>query len=151
MKVMAVICNVALFGFTCLVTLTDGPATETSYILFSLLLFLIPILNVVVIPGGGAHRGWLGLPSKEELAEERGKSAEPSSISAAIQIVAVICNIVLLGFACWAIIDQYPHPREAGLLEFELLVILTPIVSSVVILRKGGKDGWLGLRVRRKV
>ncbi len=151
MKVMAVICNVALFGFTCLVTLTDGPATETSYIVFSLLLFLIPILNVVVISRCSSNRGRLGPPSKEELPEEQGKSAEPSSISAAMQIAAVICNIVLLGFACWAIIDQYPHPREAGLLEFELLVILTPIVSSVAILRKGGSDGWLGLHVRRKV
>lgn len=54
-----------------------------------------------------------------------------------MKIVAIICNIILLGFACWSVIDQYPHPREAGVIEFELVVILTPILSAIVIFRNG--------------
>jgi len=66
MKIIAVICNIVLIGFTCLVTLTDGAPKEAGYIVFSVLLVLIPILNVVVISRSGANGGRLGLHSKRQ-------------------------------------------------------------------------------------
>lgn len=137
MKIMVIIFNIVLFGFTCLVTLTDGPPREAGYIVFSLLLVLVPILNVVMISRSGTSGGWLGFHLKQKASAEQRKMDNTSSISTVMKIVAIICNIVLLGFACWAIIDQYPHPREAGVIEFGLLVILTPIISAVVIFRSG--------------
>src|SRR5512136_2682902 len=101
MKIAAIVCNVILIGFTILVSLTDGLATEAPYIVFGLLLVLIPIANLVVI----ARRG--------------------------PKIAAIIGNVLLLGFACWAMIDQYPHPKEAGFVEYAVLVILTPILSAI--------------------
>jgi hypothetical protein len=50
--------------------------------------------------------------------------------------VAVICNIVLLGFACWAIMSQYPHPEEEGVVAYTVLVVLTPILSLLALFRK---------------
>jgi len=135
MKIVAIICNIVLFGFTCMVTLTDGPPKGAGYIVFSLLLFLIPILNVFVISQSGAGGGRLGFQKREKAPEEATTSHDVSSNNAVVRMVAIVCNIVLLGFACWAIIAQYPHPAEPGVVEFEVLVVLTPILSSVVIFR----------------
>jgi hypothetical protein len=67
-----------------------------------------------------------------------------------MKIVAVICNIVLLAFTCWAFVDQYPHPEEDGLIAFTVLMVLTPILSLAVLFRRGAGDGWLGLHMKRK-
>jgi uncharacterized protein YhhL (DUF1145 family) len=42
-------------------------------------------------------------------------------------------NIVFFGFVCWALVDQYPHPEEDGVLTFTVLIVLTPILSLVVL------------------
>jgi hypothetical protein len=110
MKIGAIICNIVLFGFTCLVLVTDGPAQETAYVVFGLLLLLVPILNAVVL-------------------------FRPA-IGAVMKIVAGVCNIALLGFACWAIVSQYPHPEEEGVVAYTVLVVLTPILSLAVLFRK---------------
>ena len=48
MKIVAVICNVVFWGFFCMVMLTDGPPKGAD-ILLSLIPFLMPIFNVLVI------------------------------------------------------------------------------------------------------
>jgi len=53
-----------------------------------------------------------------------------------IAAVVCICNIVSFGFACWAIIDQYPHPDESGVIALEVLMVLTPILSVVALFRQ---------------
>jgi len=112
MKIAAIVGNVILVGFTCVVTLTDGPPQGAAYVVLGLLLVLIPILNVVAI-------------------------SRPS-LGTLMKIITVLSNVVLLGFTCWAIIDQHPHPKEAGLLEFELLAVLIPLLSAAAALHKGG-------------
>ena len=121
MKIVAIVLNVLLIGFTVMVTMTDGPAVQTGYIVFSFMLVLIPTLNVIVISRSGV------------------KGGRYSSPRAGMKIMTIVCNIVLLASVCWALIDQYPHPKEPGLLEFELLAILTPLLSMAVILLRGPK------------
>jgi hypothetical protein len=50
--------------------------------------------------------------------------------------VAIIFNIVFFGFVCWALIDQYPHPKESGVIAMAVLMVLTPILNLVVLLSK---------------
>lgn len=141
MKIMAVICNIVLFGFTCLVLLVDGLPKAVSYIVFTLWLLLTLILSSVVISRSGASDGWLGHPMKRKASEEQKKIDDLSSMNTVMRFVAIICNIVLLGFTCWAFVDQYPHPEEEGLIAFTVLMVLTPILSLVALFRSGGGKG----------
>ncbi len=108
MKIVAIACNIVLLGFTVLVSLTDGPAREAPYVVFGVLLILVPVLNVVTISRRRPRH------------------------------VAIVANVVLLGYSVFALIDQLPHPQEAGFLEYAILVVLTPVLSALVIaLAKG--------------
>src|SRR5512133_2973034 len=98
MKISAIICNILLLLFTCLVLLTDGISREAVYIILTVLLLLVPVLNSIVI--------------------FRNQSKQPH-----LRKLAVIGNIILIGFTCWAMIKQYPHPREPGFLSFAVLVV----------------------------
>lgn len=148
MKTLTVLCNIVLFGFTCFVLVTDGPPKEAGYIVFTLLVVLIPILNVVVLFRSGAGDGWVGLHMKRKALEAQPKTDALSSRSTAIERVAAICNIVLLGFVCWALVDQYPHPEEEGVIAYALLMVLTPILSVVVLFRSGRSDSRRGPQMK---
>ena len=54
-----------------------------------------------------------------------------------MKIAATVCNIVLFGFTCWAIVSQYPHPEEAGVIAYAVLLVLTPIPCVVALSRAG--------------
>ncbi len=133
MKIMAVICNLVLFGFTCLVLVTDGPPTKPGYIVFTIWSLATPILNSVVISLSGARRDWLDVLSKRTPLKEETRRHELSSPATAARTVAIVVNVILLGFICWALVDQFPHPEEDGFIAFTLLMILTPVLSVVVI------------------
>lgn len=137
MKTLTVLCNIVLFGFTCIVLATDGAPKEARYIIFTLLLMLIPIFTVFAIVRSGAGSSWPNLPMKRNTLEAQPKTGVLSSRKTAIERVAAICNIVLLGVVCWAIVDQYPHPEEEGIVAFSVLTVLTPILSAVVLFRSG--------------
>ena len=113
MKTLTVLCNVVLFGFTCLVLAVDGAPTELPYIVLTVLMMLIPVFTVfaIVRSGGAASSG--------------------------VRRVAGICNVVLLIFICWALVEQYPHPEEDGVVAYTLLAVLTPILSMAVLLLGG--------------
>lgn len=51
-----------------------------------------------------------------------------------MKTVAVVCNLVLAGFSCWAGVAQYPYPEGNGVIVFAVLMVFTPIVSVVVLL-----------------
>jgi hypothetical protein len=113
MKILAVVCNILFWLFFCVVMVTDGPPRGTD-ILFSILPFLMPILNVVVL-------------------------RNLSSSGRTLKLVALVCNILWLGFACWTTLERLPsHPMEEGLIEYVVLMALTPIVSAGVI--------WWGMK-----
>lgn len=114
MKTLVILCNVVLFGFTCFVLAAEGLSRQAAYILFTLLLLLIPIFTVFV------------------LVRKRTPGAATLH-SSAIQRVAGICNVALLGFVCWAILDQYPHPEEPGVIPYAALAVLTPILSAIAL------------------
>ena len=141
MKIVAVICNIVLFLFTCLVFVTDGPPRGAVYIVITLWTFLTLILNTVVISRIGAGDGWLRFHEKRKALEEQKETDDRSSTSAIMRIVAIICNFVFLGFHCWAFVDQYPHPQEDGFIAFVVLMALTPILSLVVLFHSRAGDG----------
>jgi hypothetical protein len=151
MKILAAICNIVSFGFVCLVLVTDGPPKEAVYILFSLLHLLTPLLTLVVLFRSGASDGWSGLRSKRTASEEQRKIENPSSVSTLMKSVAIICNIALLGFICWAFLSQPPHPEEEGFVAFVAVSVVTPILSVVAILRRGAGAGLPSLHMKGKV
>jgi len=118
MTIVAVVCNVVLFLFTCFVLWTDGPAKGGGNVILALLLLLVPILSSAVILRGGARDGWMG---------SHGKT------------VAAIGNIALLGFVIWAVASTYPHPEEPGVIPFTVICVLTPILTLLVVLRRGAR------------
>jgi len=150
MKIVAAFCNVVWFGFICLVLVTDGFPKEAGYIFISLLHLLTPLLTLVVILRSGTSDGWLGLRLKREALEELGKIDNPSSMSTAMRFVAIICNIALLGFLCWTLLGQPPHPEEEGFVAFVVVSVVTPILSVVVLFRIGAGDGWPSLHMKKK-
>src|SRR5512139_2954781 len=109
MKTLVVFCNVVLFTFTCFVLATDGAPTKAVYIIFTLVFLMTPVFTVLVLArraaGDGARRA------------------------------AAICNVLLLAFVCWVLVDQYPHPSEPGFNEYVVAVMVTPLISAVVLLR----------------
>jgi hypothetical protein len=149
MKIAAVIFNIAMFAFTGLVTLTDGIPENAGYVVFTLLMFLVPILNVVIICRSAAALSWLGIGPTRNASDAGDKIHGSTLTSTIMHIVGIVCNLVLLAFVCWAIVDQYPHPEESGVIEFEILVFLTPILSAVVLFISGAMDGWVGLHPHR--
>ena len=118
MTIVAVVCNVVLFLFTCFVLWTEGSSKGGGYIVLTVLLLLIPILSSAVILRGGARDGWMG---------SQGKT------------VAAIGNIALLGFVIWAVASTYPHPEEPGVIPFTVICVLTPILTLLVVLRRGAR------------
>lgn len=110
MKILAVIFNIVLIGFTCLVLVTDGPPQGAAYVVLTLLTLLIPLFTAVVLFS--------------------------SSMGSMMKTVMIIVNIVLLGLSCWAIMSQYPHPGEEGVIAFTVILVLTPILNLLSLFRK---------------
>ena len=150
MKIVAVFCNVVLFGFICLVLVVDGPPKGASYLVFTLWSLMTLILSAAVVFRMAANDGWLGPQRKKETREGPRQPTGQSSTGIILRVAAIVSNVVLLAFTCWAFVDQYPHPEEDGLIAFTVLVVLTPILSLVVLFRGGPDDGWLGLHMKKK-
>ena len=115
MKTVAIIVNIVLLGFTCLVLATDGLPKEVTYIVFTIWIFLTLILSAAVISRSGVSR--------------------------VMRIAAIVSYIFLLGFVCWSLVDQYPHPKEAGFIPFVILSLLTPVLNLLVLFLRGARDG----------
>jgi hypothetical protein len=61
-----------------------------------------------------------------------------------LKLVALVCNILWLGLACWLIIERLPsHPKEGGLIEYVSLMALTPLLSALAL--------YLGLRASKQI
>ncbi len=120
MKTLAIALNALLLLFTCFVLATDGPpATLLSWLiaLWGLLTLALSIAAIARIREGDA----------------RLRFAHPSSKSVLQRMVPAVMNLVSLGFVCWALVDQYPHPNEAGFLEFVILTVVTHALNIVTL------------------
>ena len=110
MKIATLALNLVLLAFTCVVLATDGVSTEPAHLVLTLLLLLVPILNFVVVFGARSSAAW--------------------------RFATALGNAALLGMACWALVDSYPHPREDGFVAYVVAVLLIPALSVAVIVRR---------------
>ena len=133
MKLLTVVFNIVLVVFTCLVLITDGLSKEVGYILLTLLLLFVPIFNLIIIFSSRANNDWLDFHLKRKAAEGRIKTDDTSIRRPVLKIIAIICNIVLLGFSVWAFASQYPHPKESGFILFAVILFLTPVLSLITL------------------
>jgi multidrug transporter EmrE-like cation transporter len=108
MKTLAITCNIILFAFTCLVLETDGLPEKVSYMVFTVWMLLTLVLTPIVIF---------------------------RSSHSAVRIVALVCNLVVVGFVIWALIDQYSHPREQGFIAYAALIVITPLLNLAMLIR----------------
>ena len=120
MRTAAVVFDVVLVAFTCFVLATDGVSREVPYIVFGFLLLAVPTLSAALLVHRGGHRS--------------GSASDASPAMRRASHIAVLCNVWLLGTACWALYDQYPHPDEQGFVAYVTVVLLTPILSIVALL-----------------
>ena len=104
MKTLTVLCNVVLFGFTCLVTVTEGAPRKAEYIIFTLSLVLIPIFTVFAVVRSRAGNGRPSPHVERNKLEAQPETGSWSSRRTQMERVAAVCNIVLLGFVCWAVV-----------------------------------------------
>jgi hypothetical protein len=121
MRALAVLCNLVSVAFTLFVMATDGPPTTPIYFVFSALLLLVPALTMFALVRGGTGRGWLGA------------KAAPAG-GAALARAAAVCNMALVAFIGWALVDQHPHPSEKGFVAYVVMMLATPTLSAAVLL-----------------
>ena len=113
MRIAAIVCNVLLLAFTCVVLATEGAPRDPEYVVYTALVLLAPLLNV-----------WALLRT-----------------SAGLRKAAVAANVLLIGCTIWALVDQYPHPEESGVVAYAILMLLTPVLTTVVLGRPGVRGG----------
>jgi len=122
MRALVILCNLVSAAFTMLVMATDGPPTKPIFVALGALLLLVPALTVFALVRAGAERAWLA-----------GGTEAPAG-SAALARAAAVCNMALVAFIGWALVDQHPHPREEGFLAYVMMMLATPTLSAAVLL-----------------
>ena len=139
MNFTATILNAALFAFTCFILMTEGLPKDMAYFLFTLLLLMVPLLNITLIFWGARMKGWFSFTWKGNIHE--GSDNFPVEITSGkiLKTVAVVLNVALLLLSVLAWLDQYPHPNEDGLFIYILFLLVTPVISLLVIVRNGAK------------
>jgi hypothetical protein len=138
MKIAAVVCNVVVSLIVFVILVTEGIPKQTVHIAFTVLSALIPILSAAVILRSGVSDGWLGVQGKTKTPRRLSVVSNLASRRSAVRLAAVICNVVLLGFVCWAAVRQYPYPEGDEVIVFALLMMLAPILSLVAICSRAG-------------
>ncbi len=122
MRVLAIVCNLVSVAFTLFVMATDGPPTKPIYVVFSALLLLVPALTMFALVRGGTGWGWLA-----------GSKKAPAA-GAALARAAAVCNMALVAFMGWALVDQHPHPSQKGFVAYVVMMLATPTLSAAVLL-----------------
>jgi hypothetical protein len=121
----AFVCNVVVFAMAGVVLLTEGVPREPRYTVLTLLVLLVPLITAIVLshepmarPGPGSNRG-------------RSSGMTPT------RRVVVLCNLVLLGAACWESVAQYPYPEGDSVIPFAALTIGAPLLGLRALLGRG--------------
>jgi len=122
MRALAIVCNLVSVAFTVFVMATDGAPTKAVYVVLTALLLLVPALTVFALVRGGTGRAWLA----------GGKEAPAAA--AALARAAAVCNMALVSFIGWALVDQHPHPSEEGFVAYVVMMLATPTLSAAVLL-----------------
>jgi hypothetical protein len=135
MNLIAAIFNITLFLFTCLQIINRGVSDVPIYIILTLLLLLVPILNLIMILSGARNSNWYSFHVKRHSTNSHSNHEDIPYMDTFIKVMVLTFNCVLFGISCWAIVDQYPHSKDDGVLIFTLIVLLTPIISLLTISR----------------
>lgn len=107
MRTIAMLCNMALFAFTVLILVVDGPPAGPPFVALMLLALLVPLGSSLVLMR--------------------------SSRGAVAGAVMVIGNLALLVLAVWSIAGRFPRLEEKGTVVYALLLVLTPLLSLVAL------------------
>ena len=112
MRMLATSCNVVSCILTCLVVATDGLSRDPAYVVFTLMLIVVPLYTAYALASRVGH----------------------ASVSA--RRAALVGNMVRLAGLAAAVLDQYPHPNEPGFVPYALLMVFTPLLSIVALVTK---------------
>ncbi len=137
MKTLAIALNALLLLFTSFVLATDGPPSKLlSWLitLWGLLTLALSIAAIARIREGDAKLRFAGLSSRNVL----------------LRAASAVMNLVSLGFVCWALVDQYPHPNEVGFLEFVILTVVTHALNIIVLFLGGAAYAWRRQAILKK-
>ena len=125
MRTAAIVCNVVVFAVTGIIVLTEGVPKDARYAVLTFLVLLVPLLSAVVLV-------------RERVAPPApGVDGGAGPAITLTRRAAALCNLVLLGAACWAAVTQYPYPEGNGVIPFAVLVVCAPILSLMALL--GGR------------
>lgn len=128
MKFISVFLNVAMFTFTSFVLVEEGFSKEAGYILLTLLLLIVPVLNLVMILRGGGEEEWADFRMKK-INTGQLKSSDADFVKIAIMII----NIFMIGYSFWAIIRQGPRQTDNGLLSYIIIILSAPVFTLVYL------------------
>lgn len=135
LKAMTVIGNVLVFGFTCLVTATEGAPNQSEYIVLTLMLMIVPILTVFAVVHSKAGTTPPTPPVDSSRLEVQRETSSFLTRRVWIERASGVCNIVLLGFVGLALLAHYPPPEGVVVVVFGGFIALVLILSATVLFR----------------
>jgi hypothetical protein len=98
----------------------------------------IPILSLFVILLKKAKDNRVNVQIEDNMSKSIGEIVNSYANATTLKTVAIILNIVLLGYACWAVFQ--PHPAEEGYIPYVIVVLLAPIINITILLGIGPKN-----------
>jgi len=127
MGTAAIVCNVVLLATTGVIIVTEGVPRDTHYLVLTLLMLLVPILSAAVLV-------------RERMAPQGPSTDDDGTSSTTLaHRAAVLCNLILFGASCWAVIAQYPYPEGNSVIPFAVMAVCTPVLSLIALLGGGRK------------
>ncbi len=146
MRIALVILNAFLFIFLTVVVLAEGPpdpGADTVSIVLSILTKVFSGLTILLTVDSGR---FIGFYSRMKAMFEAERTGKPDIRVGNLVTLAMICDIVGLGFVCWHLTGQLHHPDEAGVIPLAILQVLTPVLNVLVLSRSVGKSVTQNLR-----
>jgi hypothetical protein len=116
MRITALVLNVVMVCVTMSVIFSEGMSPSHWYQLFTLMVLAIPLMTAQTL--------W--------------KFRAPGAITRWERQYVGGLNVLLFVLIGAAIVDQYPHSREAGFIPYIVLACLVPVLNAWVLLRRPG-------------
>jgi hypothetical protein len=140
MRIAVMVLNLVAFLFTSLILMGDGPlnpGADTIFAALSLLNRVFSILMILLTKDGGQ---WLGFYGRAKALLEL-KSINRSALMINVMVtLTMVCNIVVFGFVCLHLAEQYNHPEESGVIVQAVFMMLIPIINVLVLSRSVRKN-----------
>lgn len=134
MNFLTTIFNFAMLLFSFLVIAKNGVVSQGAYIMYSLLLLTVPILNLLMIYPDTKNHNWFSFTLKSRK-DNMHNITEHSPVGYFLITLVITLNIVMLGFTIWAFINHYPHSFNFEAAMLFLMSFVTPFLSLLAIFR----------------